>query len=393
MARVDVARKPSVPSSISPLVDSIGAFSMDLVRRLPVGTNLICSPFSVMVALAMVRNGATGQTAAQMDTVLHFFDLDAVNAGMNAIDQTLSSRSGTREGADGVRASVKLSLANSTWGQTGLTWQTPFLDVLARSYGTGVFLQDFVGDSSAARKVINAWVADHTADRIIDLLPPDVLSTDTRLVLVNALHLVAPWEQSFVDVGSRPFHTPSGELMTPTLQRLFEGRAGVVGDGWQAARIPLLGGELAMTVVLGDRDLPTLLADLDGSALTTLLGAAPVGGVDLTLPAFRFRSAFVLGATLAEMGMERAFTADAELGGLTADEQLKLSFVVHQGWITVDEDGVEAAAATAVGADTVSAPAPPRLTMVLDRPFLFCLHDVATAVPLLVGVVNDPTLT
>lgn len=390
MVRADVARRPAEKGRAQDLVPSVTAFSMDLLRRLPSEANLICSPFSVMVAVAMVRNGATGETAAQMDDVLHFPALADLNAGMNAIDQALRTRT-RRIKRDGADAEISLSLANSAWGQTGLTWQPPFLDALARSYGTGVFTQDFAASPTGARKAINGWVADETEDRITELIQPDVITSDTRLMLVNALHLKGPWLEPFVDLGSRAFRTPTGEKSTPTNGGLLERNSGIVGEGWTAARILVVGGELAMTVVLGDGDLATLLAKLDGKTLARILIAEPQGSVDLTMPAFGFRSEFSLGDTLTAMGMERAFSAGAELGGLTADEGLRLSHVVHQGWVAVDEDGVEAAAATAVGAMAVSAPAPPKVTLVLDRPFLFCLHDVETGVPLLIGLVNDPS--
>lgn len=167
----------------------------------------------------------------------------------------------------------------------------------------------------------------------------------------------------------------------------------VVASGWQAARIPLAGAELAMTVVLPQKDVCTLLEALDNGGLAELLTTRPSGEVALTMPAFSNKSVLTLTETLRRMGMSRALSDSAQFGGLTQDEQLRIADVFPQGWVAVDKDGVEAAAATAVTVDITSAPPQPRLNLVLDRPFLYCVHDVELGLPLLIGVVNDPTQT
>jgi len=354
------------------------------------GDNLICSGLSVLTALAMVRNGAAGETAAQMDRALGLPSLDRLNAGMNAVDQALAERSGKRRRPDGSKATVSLRVANSVWGQEGLPWEPTFLAVLASDYGSGVHPMDFAGDPVGATTAINSWVAQQTADRITDIVAPGVIDPSTRLVLVNAIHLKAPWLEPFVDVEPRSFATPTGSVSAPMIAQVIQASA-ISGPDWQATRIPLAGGELAVTVVLPDRDLPDLVGSLDAGGLADLLASLPVGSVDLTMPRISRRSRFSLGETLVRMGMARAFSDEAEFPGPTRAEQLRLAYALHRGWIEVDADGVEAAAATVVTMDQVSAPLPPRRTLVLDRSYLFCLHDAETAVPLLVGVVNDPT--
>lgn len=133
---------------------------------------------SMLTALAMVRNGASGATAAEMDRALRLPALSDLNAGMNLIDQTLAKRSGKR-GAGTRKGKVELDLANAVWGQQGYTWEQPFLEVLASDYGTGVHPTDFAGNQAAARRSINTWVADRTHDKITDIATPDVVNADT----------------------------------------------------------------------------------------------------------------------------------------------------------------------------------------------------------------------
>jgi serpin B len=389
MARAEVGRRPVDDREVPAVVRAASAFSVDLLAQAQGPDNLVCSPFSVLVTLAMLRNGATGRTAREMDRTLHLPPLERLNAGLNAVTRSLDERSGTRRRPDGSTAKVSLSVANTVWGQTGLAWQPAFLTALARDYGTGVRQQDFAGDHEQARRAVNDWVADATDDRITDMVPPGVFTPLTRLVLANALHLKAPWETPLQDAGSQPFSNARGAVPAPMLAGVLPA-AGSVGPGWRAARLLLVGGELAMTVVLPDRSVPDLIRNLDGDGLVRLLATDPDRDVALTMPAFRFRSVLTLTELLQSMGMRRVFSLSAELGGLTSQEQLHLAHVLHQGWVEVTKDGVEAAAATVAVLEAVSATSVPDFTVVLDRPFLFCLHDVALGLPLLVGVLNDP---
>ncbi|WP_375422972.1 serpin family protein [uncultured Friedmanniella sp.] len=389
--RADVARQPVDNASAAAAVSAVAAFSRDLVAAVAQGgrTNLICSPFSVLAVLAMVRNGATGATAREMDQALSLPATAKLNAGLNAVEQTLTGRTGTRRTGDGAKAKVRLDVAQQVWGQRGLVWQPAFLDVLAASYGTGVREMDIARDPSGATDTVNDWVADATSDRIKDLLAPGVVTTDTRLILANALYVKAPWHEQFEPAGTRSFAAPSGTVPAGMLQVTLP-TGGRRGHGWTAARVPLAGQELALTVVLPDRSPAELLAELTGPKLLEMLG--PGGeAVSVTMPGFTFRTKVALPEVLEKLGMARAFSTEAEFDGLTTTQQLILDHVEHQGWIAVDEHGLEAAAATAATAIATSAQAPPALKLVLDRPFLICVHDITLQLPLLLGIVADPT--
>jgi serpin B len=167
-----------------------------------------------------------------------------------------------------------------------------------------------------------------------------------------------------------------------------------VGAGWQAVRLRCAGDQLAMAVVLPDRGrLADVQRRLDGAALARLLGSFKPAYVDLRMPRWSMRSRLSLKETLAAMGMPTAFVqGSADFTGMTTRERLYISAVLHEAFVAVDERGIEAAAATAVIAKAVSLP-PPGVPVVVDRPFLFVVHDVATATPLFVGRVDDPSAT
>ncbi|HEY0240208.1 MAG TPA: serpin family protein [Friedmanniella sp.] len=388
LVTADVGRAQPEPGRAGDTVDAVGRFSLDLVARLGANANLACSPLSVLVALAMVRNGAAGATAAEMDRALHLPALDDLNAGMNLIDQTLAKRAGKR-GAGDRKGRVDLDLANAVWGQRGYVWELPFLQTLAADYGTGVHPTDFAGDEVAARKAINDWVAERTHDKITDIASPEVVNASTTLALVNALYARAPWAEPFAAVGDQPF-VVGGEQVPVAMIRSAASPRYLSAPGWQGARIPLLGAELALTVVRPDRDVGTLLAALEPAGLARLLRAQPGGSVDLTLPRFTVSSTIDLRPPLTALGLATSFSDDAEFPGLTTTQRLKLQAAAHRGYVAVDENGIEAAAATVIAAEPTSGSAGPGHELVVDRPFLFVLHDVALALPLLVGVVADP---
>jgi serpin B len=256
-------------------------------------------------------------------------------------------------------------------------------------------LVDYRADTEGARTRINTWTSEQTSGRIHELVPPDVLDGLTRLVLVNAVCLKAPWNQPFEHHLTRalPFTRADGSRVdVPTMTAGIDGVGYARGDGWQAAELRYAGNQLAMTVVLADHGtLPALEKHLDGDRLADMLQPQrSVGTLDLQLPRWTFRTGTPLREALTALGMPTAFGYSADFSGMTVQVALYISAVLHEAFIAVDEFGTEAAAATAVVAAEASA-RPASVTMVVDRPFLFIIHDLATATPLFLGRVNDPT--
>jgi serpin B len=392
-----VARAALDPAAVERVGDSVRAFTADLfaVMGRADTQNLACSPYSVMLALAMTRVGARGQTAQEMDAVLHAPMPDGLDAGLNSLDRLISSRSRTVV-VDGQEVPVLVQGANSLWGQRGVTWLPEFLTTLARYYGAGMRTVDYAGATEQARQTINAWVGENTRGRIPELLLPGHLSPLSRLTLVNALYLKAPWQEAFLtEAPDVPFTLLDGTVArAPQLTSPAMRLGWAQGDGWQAADLPYAGGELAMALVVPETG---RFAEVEGSCDGAWLGRLLTGFVPelarVRMPPWTFRVKAELKTALAALGMTTAFGSEADFTGMTVDEWIGIDEVVHETFVAVDRKGTEAAAATAVimkaGSAPTTTPPEPKL-LVADRPFLFVIHDVATATPLFIGRVTDP---
>jgi serpin B len=374
----------------------VQSFGADLFRAMAKQDgNLLCSPYSVAVALGMTRNGARGSTAAEMDHVLHATSAAGLNIGLNALTEHIERLAHQRKRPDGSVAKVIVDAANSLWGQHGVRWERPFLDALAESYGTGMRQVDYIHDSEAARQAINTWTSDQTHAKIPKLLPPGILDNTTRLVLVNAIYLKAPWAVPFDKTATRdgPFTRADGSTArVPMMESDSDTQLAYArGPGWQAVDLPYDDGGLAMAVVVPDAGrLEDFVRGFDGDLLGTLLTGLRPTGVALRLPRWTFRTQVLLNDPLGDLGMPTAFTGRANFTGMTRQEPLDIAAVVHEAFIAVDEDGTEAAAATAVMMHLTSARRPDVL-LTVDRPFLFVLHDTETGTPLFIGRVSDPS--
>lgn len=391
--RSDVVRVEADPAAAELVAESVRAFTADLfgvMGRSDTG-NLACSPYSVMVALAMTRAGARGDTVRELDAVLHAPASGDLDAGLNSLDQVISSRSRTVV-VDGQEVSVLVQGANSLWGQRGVTWLPEFLATLGRHYGAGMLTVDYAGATEQARQAINAWVSERTRARIPELLLPGHLSPQTRLTLVNALYFNAPWWDPFVgETPDAPFTLLDGTVVrTRQMYSSIRPMGWAQGDGWEAVDLSYAGGELAMAVVVPEVG---RFAEVEGSCDGAWLGRLLTGFVSemvqVRMPPWTFRVRAELKAALTALGMTTAFTADADFSGMTQDEWIGVDEVAHETFIAVDRKGTEAAAATAV---IINQPSIPKVRAVVtaDRPFLFVIHDVATATPLFIGRVMDP---
>jgi serpin B len=381
----DVERAAPDPAAIGGGVASMHTLGAGLWGQLAgSAVNVAISPFSVAVALGMTLNGAKGATLDEMLAVLGVESVDTANAGYNAVTQHVESLAGPV----GDDQEVVLDAANSLFGQRGVEWEEPFLDALAASYGAGVQQVDFEGATEAARDAINGWTSEQTRDRIPELIPEGILDSLTRLVLVNALYVKAPWALPFDEAltADGDFHLADGSTVTVPMMRTAESVAGCAGPGWRGARLYYAGAGLAMSVVLPDDDIDALVT---GGRLPEVLATQPDATFDLTMPTWEFRTPSPLKAALQALGMPTAF-GDADLSGMNADLDLAIQEVLHEVFIAVDEAGTEAAAATAVIVGETSAPMPGE-PLVLDRPFLFVIHDTEFGTPLFIGRVGDPS--
>ncbi len=389
---------PAVPAADQQaLVDGAGDFSLALYQRLagaPGQGNLFFSPYSISLALSMTWAGAAGVTATEMADTLGFTLPPARHhPAFDWLDLELESRGAGAQGTDG--QPFQLSITNALFGQQGYTYRPTFLDLLAQYYGAPLYLVDYMGDHEAARLTINAWVAQQTADLIPALLPDGSLDQWTRLVLANAIYFNAAWATQFREyrTGPEPFHRLDGSTVQVDMMHQEGSFPYVAEDGVQVIELPYDGDEVSMVVIVPDSGrYAEIEQSLDGSTLRGLLGLLATERVQLGMPRFTVDYGLNLVATLDQMGMPSAFSNAADFSGITDEDPLCITAVIHKAVVEVDETGTEAAAATAVvmGADA-SMPAPPDVILTLDRPYIFLIRDRATGALLFLGRVLDPS--
>ena len=388
------------PADLAALVAGNNAFAFDLYRALAESEgNLFFSPHSLSAALAMAYAGARGGTERQMAATLRYgLARDRLHRAFNALDLSLAPQDAADDAED-----FRLSVANSVWGQEGYGFLPEYLDILAVNYGDEVRPVDFRRDPEAARVRINGWVSDETEQRITDLIPPDALTELTRLVLANAIYFKASWQKPFDQAATadRPFHLLDGSERDVPMMRQQSNLRYARGDGHQAVELPYVGGDVAMTILVPDSGSFQEFQDsLSGQSVHDVVDSLDYQYVRLSMPRFETESAFSLSDTLRAMGMPDAFDDQAaDFSGMDgracrarSDICLLISDVLHKAFVSVDEAGTEAAAATAVvvGITRAVMEEPEPIELVVDRPFLLVIRHLPTDAALFVGRVMEP---
>jgi serpin B len=401
----------SAPDAALAAARADDAFGVDLYRVLGArGGNMVFSPASIAAALRMALLGARGETAAQLATALHLASPQDSADGLRLLSAGLSRLSG----------GVTFRAPNTMWVQSGLPLLPKFTTVLTGLAAVTLRDADFAHAAEQARLQINATIAEQTAGKIADLLPPRAVGPLTRLVLANAVYLKAAWAQPFqvAETTDAPFYL-SGDgtdgasaggattgsastgsanasggsaISVPMMHRT--GRLGYLrGSGYQAVILPYTGGLLAMAVILPDGPLGPLEEMLAAHGTAGLLTGMTPQQVRLALPRFRATASFSLEPFLKSLGVAAAFDRyQADFSGITKAAELFIGAAVHKAYINVDEHGTEAAAATgvAISARMAIIQEPPPVVVTVDRPFLYAITDVATGLPLFLGRVADP---
>ncbi|NJD66980.1 MAG: serpin family protein, partial [Chloroflexi bacterium] len=281
------------------------------------------------------------------------------------------------------------------WGQRDYPFHDSVLDTLATKYGAGIRLVDYIKATEDARKAINAWVSDQTRERIPELIPDGVLNSDTRLVLTNAIYLNAPWMHRFNKDATAPgpFTRLDGSTVEAQLMRLSEELRFAKGSGYQAVELPYVDGSLSMLVIVPDAgEFADFQSAFNADTLETIVSDLKTAQVQLAFPRFEYRTQASLKDALKELGMPIAFEPNlADFSAMSPDGQpLYIQDVIHEAFIAVDEDGTEAAAATAVIVGDTSAPVDV-VELTVDRPFLYAIRDNETGAILFLGRVVDPS--
>lgn len=348
----------------------------------------VWSPYSVASALGLAAAGARGTTRDEVVAAL----TGAADGDLDALAGVLAAGARLDPGAEGV-AGARIAVANTLWADATLPISPDYAATVRDWPGGAGRPADFRRAADAARDEVNADVERTTKGLIRDLLPLGAVDERTRAILVNALWLRASWLQAFPAAATRPapFHAPGGDVEVPTMhlqRRMWYAARG----GWRLASVPAGSGVVA-DVLLPDGDLADAEPTLDAGTVHALAEAATPTLVALSLPRFRVEDGAPLTGPLAALGIGTIFTDRADLSGVTGGaESLKVSAVLHKAVLTVDESGLEGAAATAVMMVTTSMVLdPPRpVELRVDRPFLVVVRHEGTGAVYFLARVTRP---
>ena len=372
------------------VAESVNAFGLDLYGRVRGEKgNLFLSPYSIASALSMTWAGARGETADVMAETLALPEAwrgepERIHAAFGHLTESLNDP----------KAAYALSVANSLWGQKGYGFRADFLGLVDEHYGAGLREVDFLRATEAARKTINDWVEKETREKIKDLIPPGLLMPETRLVLTNAIYFLGTWQFAFDKAHTREenFFAPSAAVKVPMMQETKHYRYADAG-GHHVLQLPYKGGDLAMLLLVpkAKDGLAAVEASLSAEALAGWIGQTKHTRVRLFLPRFKTTWRCMLAKVLAKMGMARAFDPEkADFSGIDGGvEPLWIDQVVHKAFVKVDEEGTEAAAATAVAMACEGMPCPPTVVPA-DRPFLYLIRDTRSGAILFLGRLVNP---
>ncbi len=391
-AQQRVTTMPTNSADQIEVVEGSNAFAVDLYGQISAQPgNLFFSPESISTAFAMAYAGAQGQTAAEMGKVFHFtLPPERLHPAMGAL---LAGMNGPHQG-------YALSVADALWGEQDEHFLPAYLQLVETNYGAGFNQVDFKTSPDAARATINQWVEQQTNNKIQNLLSAGSVTPLTRLILTNAIYFKAAWADQFQQSATKnaDFHLSAGKTIQAPMMHNSGSYAYFKGPSFQALLLPYEKNEISMLILLPD--------DVDGlSALEGSLTAANLekwiaalgneGKAIVSLPRFKITQQFELSPTLENLGMKTAFDASsADFSAMTGDKSLSISAAIHKAYIDLDEDGTEAAAATAVmmtGMAMRPMPTPPPIVFTADHPFLFLIRDNASGAILFMGRLTDPT--
>jgi serine protease inhibitor len=372
-----------MPQPDLPYVDNDFGFRLlgQLTGAAP-GTNVFISPASVALALQMTYNGAAGETKTAMAKALGIqgVQLSQLNEGNRALLAQCRSED----------PKIQLSLANSLWARQGFRFEPDFLAVNREFYDATVDVLDF-GDPKA-RDTINGWVAEKTGGQIAKLI--DEIPALTVMYLVNAAYFHGQWQTQFDEKATKvmPFHAPGGDVPHPMMTQ--EGDYGhLQGDGFEAVSLPYSGGRVSMYIFLpsAETGLAGFLKKLNADNWQSWVSSFRTGSGTVTIPRFRAEYSALLNEPLKALGMGVAFDVDkADFSGMTGKPDLYISRVLHKTFVEVNEEGTEAAGATAVEMTLKGAPSKP-FTFIADRPFFYAIRDNETGAILFMGVLVNPS--
>ncbi len=377
----------ATPLNISSVINANNQFALDLYSELKdKEENIFFSPYSISVALAMTYEGARGQTAEEMRSVFHFpEDNNARRSSFAALHNDINNKN----------AKYQLSTANALWVQKNYNLLNNYTDTIQNYYGGKATNVDFEGATEDARKTINNWVEDKTNNKIKDLFPQGSLDRNTRLVLTDAIYFKGDWVKQFDEKETKQEEfrvNKDNVIQIPMMRRTDKGAIFNYTETEELQILEMIyeGEELSMLVLLPKNDeLKSLEVWLTVENLTGWKNEIKEQRVNIFIPKFTLDTKYPLNGNLIKMGMQLAFSPDADFSGIDGTKSLFIDKVIHQAYVNVNEEGTEAAAATGVSMYTTSAgPIIPEFRA--NHPFIVIIQERETGNILFLGRIINP---
>ena len=395
------------------LVNGLSDYTFDFYHQVSADEsfqdrNIFFSTYSIENALAMTWAGANNNTAEEIADSLHItLPSSSFHSTLNALNVDINNRDDVVK-MGGVPLDLgdtfQLNSVNAVWSNIGYPFLSSYLDILSQNYDVGVQTLDFSGQPDASRLVINQWVEDQTNDKIKDLLPEGSISSDTAVVLTNAIYFKASWLSQFDEGATTPGDFTRLDNSTVTSQMMHQEvrTRSFQSEDFDAVELPYVS---PYDEYQSSNELSTLLivphigkfssveSAVDNNFIQSILSSLSTRDVELTLPKFEFDCEIRCKEIMRNLGMIDAFDPDeADFSNMVDPEDSNpyINEIYHKAFIAVDEEGTEAAAATAVVVDAVIAYESVNIS--IDRPFIFLIRDDFTGTILFMGRVIDPSL-
>lgn len=373
----------ATPEGVNAIINANNQFALELYSKIKEDKNIFFSPYSISTALAMTYEGAKGQTAQEIQSVFHFPEDPSVRRPAFArIYNQINKKEKT----------YKLHTANALWAEQTYQFLPEYLNTVERYYGGKTTNLDFITKTEESRKIINDWVEEKTNNKIKDLIPQGAINQLTRLVLTNAIYFKGTWVKQFDKKYTREgdFRISPNNIVKVQMMSLPDEEFNYADtEKLQILEMPYDGEELSMLILLPkEDDLAYLEETLSVEKLSEWRNMLTKQEVDIYMPKFTFETKYFMVETLKEMGMPTAFIPDsADLSGMDGTRNLFISNIIHQAFVEVNEEGTEAAAATAV---IVAITGMPTNIFRADHPFIFIIQQRETGNILFLGKVVDP---
>lgn len=350
--------------------------------------NIFFSPFSISTALAMTYAGADGETAKQMAKAMQFFPNNSdFHQAYGKYIQMLEKNA---------QGNIQLRIANKLWGEKSFKIESDFMKLNKLAYNSPLVMLDFINKPDACRKVINDWIAESTEQKILDLIPFGGITSSTKLVLTNAIYFKGDWLYKFdkARTKDRIFYLSDGSQKETSFMNSRQNLKFKQTNLYKAVLIPYKGNMQSMVIILPNYSSDLKKIEEDFRTENFLSGLNKTADIILSIPKFNVTLPLNLNSYLSELGMKAAFQKNADFTKICKDSGFFISDVIHKVFIEIDENGTEAAAATAVVMKTVSVsmqPKPKPIKFIADHPFIFYIIDNQTSAILFMGKIVDPT--